>query len=244
MTAQREARTWFMRRRTVAVRTMACIALIICASTSNADAQVYLGREAPRRGSVEIGGGGAWGGGFDVTTLDAELTRAADNTGFDLFSTDGSVSGFPGAHARLGVYLSRAVSIEGGVRVTRPRLSFDLSGDAESAPDETATETLTQYVFDGSVLFHFIGASFAGGRGVPFASAGGGYVRELHANNELVETGDEVHATIGIKYWFGAGDRRVGLRGEAGLSSRRRGFDPEEGRRMVPMVLGGLTFLF
>jgi hypothetical protein len=209
-----------------------------------AEAQIYLGREAPRRGSLEVGGGGTWGAGFDLTTLDAELTRAGDTNGFDLFSTDGKVSGFPGAHARLGVYLSRTISVEAGLRFTKPKLSFDLSSDAESASDETATETLTQYVFDGSVLFHLAGASFAQGRGVPFISGGGGYVRELHEGNELVETGNEIHATAGIKYWFGAGDRRLGLRAEFGISSRHRGFDVDDSRRLVPLALAGLTYLF
>jgi hypothetical protein len=219
-------------------------ALLTAATASPAFAQIYAGSDTPRRGTVEVGGGGLWGAGFDLPTVDAGLTRATGNDRFDLFSVDGRASGFPGAHARVGVYLSSSISIEAGLRYARPRLTYDLSGDAESAADETAEETLSHYVFDGSVLFHLVNASFGGGRGLPFFSAGGGYLRELHEGNELVETGNEIHATAGVKYWLGSGPRRIGLRAEVGISSRKGGFDDDESRRTVPIALGGLTFIF
>lgn len=225
-------------------RALVLAAAIALAAAPSASAQVYLGRETPHRGTIEVGGGGTWAPGFDLTTADAELTRATDNDRFDLFSTEGKTSGFPGAHARVGVYLSRAISVEAGVRYAKPTLSYDLTDDAESADDETAEETLSHYVFDGSVLFHFPNGSFAGGRGVPFLSAGAGYLRELHEGNELVETGTELHATAGVKYWFGNGDRRMGLRAEFGLSSRQDGIDADDERRTAPIALGGVTFLF
>jgi hypothetical protein len=217
---------------------------LAAAAVTPAAGQVYIGGDGPRRGSIEVSGGGTWASGFDLPTLDARLTRAVESAGFDLFSVSGRVEGFPGVQVRVGVYLSPTISVEGGARYARPRLAFDLSGDAESAEDTTATETLSHYVFDGSVLFHFPKASFSGGRGVPFLSAGGGYLRELHDGNELVETGNEIHATAGVKYWFGTGRRRWGLRGEAGLSSRQDGFDRDGGRRTLPLVQGGVTFLF
>jgi hypothetical protein len=218
--------------------------LCLAAFASPASGQVYIGGDAPSRGSVEVSGGGTWAAGFDVPTLDARLTRGVESAGFDLFSVSGRADGFPGVQVRVGVYLSPTISVEGGARYARPGLAFDLSDDAESAEDTTATETLSHYVFDGSVLFHFPKASFSGGRGVPFLSAGGGYLRELHDGNELVETGHEIHATAGVKYWFGRGKRRWGLRAEGGLSSRQDGFDQEDGWRMLPLVQGGLTFLF
>jgi hypothetical protein len=219
-----------------------CLAVLSVASIANA--QVYVGAGTPARGSIEIGGGGVWAAGFDMGSRQAGLSRSTATDRFDLFSVESKVSGFPGVHARVGFYLTSAVAIEGGVRFARPKLSVRLSGDAESAPDETATQTANHYLFDGSVLFHFTRASFAGGRGVPFVSGGAGYVRELHERNELVETGREYHATGGIKYWFGSGRRRLGLRAEVGLSAREKGFDDEEKRRMLPLALGGLTFLF
>ena len=228
-----------------AVRAATIAAALILGASHGATAQVYLGgSDNPGRGSVELSGGGMWSPGFDTGRSIAQLTRSGtDADPFDLFTTDGEVNGFPGLHARLGVYLSSAISIEGGVRYAKPELAYRLSGDAESAPDTTATETISHYVFDGSILFHLNAVSFASGRGVPFISGGGGYLRELHAGNELVETGDEVHVTGGIKYWFGDG-RRIGLRAEAGVSSRRNGFDKTTERRTLPLVLAGISVVF
>jgi hypothetical protein len=226
------------------LRTAAIAVCVVFAVSPAAFAQVYIGRDAPRHGSFEIGGGGAWAGGFDMGSRRAELTRSTSNDPFDLFSSDSKVASFPGAHVRLGFYLTGAVSVEGGVRLAQPKLSVRLTGDAESAADTTATETLSHYVFDGSLLYHFTKASFAGGRGVPFISGGAGYLRELHEENALVETGREYHATAGLKYWFGTGKHRFGLRGEIGLTSREKGFDHDQPRRTLPLALGGLAFLF
>lgn len=227
-----------------AVRLAGAAALCLAVAGARPAFAQYPGEDAPVRGSVEISGGGMWAQGFDLDSSTASLSRAATDQGFDLFTAAGRVDGFPGAHARLGVYLSRVVSVEAGARFARPSLSYDLAGDAESADDETAVETLSHYVFDGSVLFHLVNAAFADGSAVPFLSAGGGYVRELHEGNELVETGDEFHATAGLKWWFGGGRRRFGLRVEAGISSRQGGFEAGDERRTLPVALGGLSFVF
>jgi hypothetical protein len=226
------------------VRSLFLAALAVAAIVPNASAQTYIGRDVPHRGSLEISGGGAWSPGFDTHSGQAELTRSVQTDRFDLFSFDGQTNGFPALQARIGFYLTSAISIEGGIRYAKPKLEYRLSGDAESAPDETATETLSHYVFDGSVVFHVRNASFSGGRGVPFISAGAGYLRELHEGNELVETGNEFHVTGGVKYWFGSGKRRFGLRGEAGITSRQDGFDDNDARRTLPLAQGGLAFLF
>ena len=223
----------------------AAAALLILLGAHAASAQIYrLRRDPPGRGSVELGGGVMWASGFELGTSAAQLTRSGQQRTFDLFSAEGEVGGFPGAHARVGVYLSPTISLEAGFRYARPQLAYRLSGDAESAPEETATEIINHYVFDGSLLVHFPGAAFASGRGVPFVSGGAGYVRELHEGNALVETGNEIHLTGGIKYWFGTRGRRVGFRAEAGISSREKGFDQQEGRRLQPLALAGMTFLY
>jgi hypothetical protein len=226
------------------LRSLFLVVCTLAATVPDASAQIYIGKSAPVAGSLEISGGAVFSPGFDTHSGEAELTRSTQADGYDLFSFDGKVNGFPGVQARLGYYLSRTISIEGGMRYSKPKLEYRLSGDAESAPDETAGETLSHYVFDASMVFHLANASFAGGRGVPFFSGGAGYLRELHEGNELVETGSEFHVTGGIKYWFGSGRHRLGLRVEAGITSREKGFDDNEERRTLPLVQGGLAFLF
>ena len=219
-----------------------CLAMVCLPAA--AAAQVRLADPAPRRGSIEVGGGGTFLPGFDMGGHTADLTTSSATTRFDLFTTDSRVESFPGVNARIGYYLSRSMSVEGFIRYARPTLSVDPSGDAESAADVTATETASHYVFGGSVVFDLRQASFAGGRGVPFVSGGGGYLRELHEGNLLVETGVEYHATAGLKDWFGTGDHRFGLRFEGGISARKDGFDNEDGRWAQPLVAAGPSYLF
>jgi hypothetical protein len=102
---------------------------------------------------------------------------------------------------------------------------------------------LSQYVFDGSAVWHFVKGS-GSGRAVPFVYGGAGYLRELHEGDTLVEEGAEFHLGGGVKWWLGSGRRRFGLRGEAGLSIRDGGFDFEDGRRVVPTVYGSLVYAF
>jgi hypothetical protein len=218
--------------------------LAVACVPSAAAAQVYPANPVPHGGSIEVGGGVTFVPGFDMGGRTADLTTSSPTTQFDLFTTESRVGDFTGVSARVGYYISRSISIEGSVRYARPELSVDLSGDAESAADVTATETASHYLFGGSVLLDLRGASFAGGRGVPFVSGGAGYLRELHEGNLLVETGIEYHATAGLKYWFGSGDNRFGLRVEGGMSAREDGFDNEDGRRVQPLVAAGLSYVF
>jgi hypothetical protein len=203
-------------------------------------------RPTPHSGTLEIGGGFAWGGGIDFGSSAASLVRNP-GTGagdFDLFDSDSRLDAGIGFRAWLGVYVSPSLALEGGVRLLRPTLATELSGDFEDAADTTASETVNQYTFDGSLVWHFTGARFGGGRGVPFVAGGAGYLRDLHQGNELVETGVEYHATAGVKYWFSAKPRRAGVRGEAGVSVRDGGFDFGEGTKAVPIASVSIVYLF
>ena len=186
---------------------------------------------------VEVSGGGVFVGGFDLGETTAQLTSNASGT-FDQFSTSGEMKAAAGVQARLGVFLTRTLAVEGGVRWTQPVFAVRITGDSEGAPDTTAEETLSQYLFDGSAVLHF--GTPRSARATPFVFGGAGYLRELHEGDALVEEGVEFHAGGGVKIWMGA-SRRIGVRAEAGLSVRDGGFDVEEKRRTVP-VAGGFVF--
>ncbi len=229
-----------------ACRACVWVAMAWGASPAPAAAQVYIGREVPHAGTFEVSGGGVWFGGYDLGSVAAEETR---NTGtgtgpFVLFTVDSRAKPAPGLQGRFGVYLARSASIEAGVQLARPVLSSRISGDAEEAPEVTATETLTRLIVDGSVVLHLRGLSFAGGKGVPFVLGGGGYIRELHEKNEVVETGREYHAGAGAHLWFGRGKRRLGARTDVGISRRSGGADQAGIKRMVPTAGASLAYLF
>lgn len=230
-------------------RALALLAsFILFWSVTPAAAQVWIGGggSGPTAGSVEFSGGVVYAQGYDLGSSTASLTRnpTTGSSPFDLFDARAEVDPSPGVQAKLGVYVSRGVSIEGGVQYSRPVLGISVSGDAEGADAITATETITRYVFDGALVIHLLPMSFAGGRGVPFVTGGGGYVRELHEGNELAETGRQYHAGAGVKLWFGERRRRVGVRAEVGVALREGGSDFSEGRRTVPTVAASLLYLF
>jgi hypothetical protein len=211
-----------------------------------AAAQTPAAGERPSRGSIEASGGVLWQAGFDLGERTAQLTRNGDPSAgpFDLFTTRTEVEPIAGFQARVAYYLTSALAVEGGVQYSRPILSVRLSADVEEAEDLTAEETMSRYLFDGSVVYHLMGLAFAGRSAVPFVTAGAGHLRELHEENELVETGTEFHGGAGLKYWFGGAGRRFGLRGEVGFSSRDGGSDFGEGRRTVPVAQASFVYLF
>jgi hypothetical protein len=208
-------------------------------------AQVDIGRNVPHAGSIELSAGVAYSAGYDLDSVSAEETRnTGSGTGpFVLFSATSRADPAAGLQGRVGVYLAPSVSVEGGVLFARPMISSLLTDDAESAPEVTATETLTRLVFNGSLVLHLTGMSFADGRAVPFVLGGGGVIRELHEKNEVVETGHEYHAGAGLHVWFGAGKRRAGIRGDVGIV-RRSGGAYADVSRTVPMAAGSVAFLF
>lgn len=228
-------------------RVTACALLFSMTIIADAQAQVYLGStDSPQRGSFEVSGGVVYAGGFSLGDLAAELTNNDGNNapGFTLFTTDTRVKPAIGVQGRAGFYLSKSISFEAGVQYSRPVVATELSGDAEEADEITAEETMNRYIVDGSLLFYLQPLAFGSGRGMPFIAVGAGYLRELHEGNELVETGTEYHAGVGIKFWLTQGSSRIGIRGDVGVSVRDGGFDFEDKRRMLPTAGASLVYLF
>ncbi len=198
----------------------------------------------PGQSRWELSGGGVLVGGYGLGESVAELTPNSGSASFDQFTTDNRVRQAVGVQARIGFIVTPALVVEGGLRFTRPVFEVRVSGDAEGAPDTTVEEKLSQYLFDGSVVWHVTRAAFAGQRAVPFLFGGAGYLRELHEQDALVEEGLEYHAGGGLKWWFGQGRRGLGVRGDVGISIRDGGFDFKDSLRVVPIVAGSLIYTF
>ncbi len=207
-----------------------------------ADAQLVR-KPAPQAGTVEFSGGGLFHGGSDEPNVPANLTRnpTTGSGPLELFKSDVELRPAFGVEARVGVYVNPRISVEGGVQVAWPQLRASLTDDFEGATDVTATETLTSYVFSGSVLYHFGGPA---SRTHPFVLGGAGHVRDLHDGSDLVETGLEYHGGGGIKWWLGKGRPKSGLRADAGVSVREGGYGTDDGRRIVPTASFSFLYLF
>ena len=219
------------------------IGALLCLTASPCLAQVYVGRPVPRAGSIEISGGAIAAGGKDLPDVTATLTRnpSTGSGSFDWFQSDATLTPALGAQARLGVYLSPSMSIEGGFQYARPKVEARLTADFESAPNTTASETVSSYLFTGSLLYHF---GRANDRMRPFVMGGGGHVRDARDGNRLIETGAEFHGGGGVKWWFSGGRRKIGLRAEVIASIRGGGVATEDDRRIVPTAAFSLAYLF
>jgi len=216
---------------------------IVLAAALTVIAAAPLHAQSPSRGTVEIGGGGAVAGGSDLGRRTAQLTSNTAPSGapFNYFDVDGRIKPGYGGLARIGVYLSSAASIEGGVQWLRAINSQRITGDTEGAPDITAEARLNQYLFEGSALWHF-----GAGSARPFVYGGAGYMRVLHEGDALVEDGVEIHAGFGVKWWVG---RRVAIRGDGGISFRDLGRrssadEDDDQRRTVPVAAGSIIWVF
>ena len=204
-------------------------------------------REAPAlqpwRPVVSVAG--AWNGAQDLGRVNAETRRASTGTAtppaFTLFTTESTLGGAPVGELAFALPLTTrwALVVRGGV--SAPTLTTAISADAEAAPNVTATEQVSDYTVDVSVTYQL--PRLGGRRARPFLVAGGGYLRQLHEDNALVETGRTWHGGAGLRWWLRGGDRRtraVGLVGEARWVWRTGGIAFTDGARSLPMASVGV----
>lgn len=195
---------------------------------------------ADAAGQVSIGGGVTWSGGYAIGESAAELrTNAPGSTtpAFTLFETRSRFTPAFGAEARVGVDIGRRITIEGGAAYSRPRVRVTIAADSESGSQQLAGEALQQYVFDAAMAWRF--APRLASRLGPFVLAGAGYVRQLHQERTLVESGQIYYAGAGARYWLrGRPDsgKSFGLRGDLRMNFRRQGIDFENQARAYPTL--------
>jgi len=216
------------------------VAAILLLVPASAAAQVYPSSTAPRAGTIEIGGGVIWTGGYDAGGGDAALSPNS-TTGappVTLFTSSARVSAVTGIEARAGVYLGSRVSAEATFQFSRPTMRVELDDDFENATAVEAEGRVSSYIFGGSLLYHF-----GSGRVVPFVIGGGGYLRQLDEDNADVLSGSEIHGGGGVKVWFDS-SRHFGLRADAQVSSRSKSAGFEDKRRVLPVLGAGLTYRF
>jgi len=215
--------------------------LVLLAMPALAWAQPYIGSNGPQKGNVEFSGAAAWTGGYDAGDAAALETRNT-STGsgpLTLFNVSGDVRSAPGVEARIGFFLTPRLSAEALFQYTRPVLHANLSDDFEGATGSDADETVSSFLFGGSMLYHF-----GSGRFMPFVLGGAAALRQVHEDSSEMVSGLEIHGGGGVKWWFNSSGRGFGLRADALLSSRSESVGFEEKRRVVPTVTGGVTYVF
>jgi hypothetical protein len=199
-------------------------------------------QDAPslREHRVTVSAGVSWSGGYDVGSATAQLrgnSPGATATPFTLFTADSRVSRATAPEIRAGFAITRRLLFEAGGSVSRPRIGVSITGDAEAPTQQLLGEELRQFLFDGSLSWQL--PIRLGGRLAPFVIGGGGYLRQLHEDRTLGETGQIYYAGGGARYFLrgGHGDARpIGLRGDVRVNVRRRGIDFDNTMRAYPTL--------
>ena len=213
------------------------LACIVVLATNPVSAQ-----EAPalRAHRVVLEGGVVWSGGYDVGDINAELrSNAVGSTPppFTWFSASSKVGSVASVTGRVGFTLTPTLAIEGGGVFGMPRVAVTITGDTETNQQDLEGEQLRQYLLDGAVVWHL--PVRLGPRARPFVVGGAGYLRQLHEERTLVETGQVYYAGVGARYWIRGGSgtaRSLGLRGDLRANLRRGGIDFEDKARVYPTL--------
>src|SRR5688572_11309385 len=199
-----------------------------------------IAQETPalRAHRFTIGGGVMWSGGYDVGDATAGLRGNGIGPSappVTLFTSDSRVTAAASPELRVGFATSRRVTLEFGMTVSQPHVAVAIAGDQEAPAQELPGEKLEQYLFEGSATWQLpvrVGARLA-----PFVSGGVSFLRQLHEDRTLAETGQIYHAGVGARYFLrggGASGRELGFRGDARANFRSNGIDFENTMRTYP----------
>ena len=198
--------------------------------------------EAPelRPHRVTLSAGMVWTGGYEVGESTAELRGNATGASappFRLFTAASRITTVTAPDFRVGYAVTRRIAIEGGGSFAQPRIAVAIAADAEAPAQELPGEKLDQYHIDGNITWQL--PIPMGRRIAPFATIGAGYLRQLHQDRALAETGQVYFGGAGIRYWLRGGHgatRALGFRSDVRLMVRNGGIDFEKKTRAYPSV--------
>jgi len=188
---------------------------------------------------VGLLGGAAFGG-------QPANERTASGATYRLFDSSTELASSAGFEARVGVVVTRRITLEARAALGQPELRTSVSGDVEGAPAITSVERLDQYIFDGGMTFRVDEWRIFGL--VPFASAGAGYLRQLHEGQTLVDEGHLFYAGGGVtRGLFARGNglvRGVGLRADIRMNVVSGGVSFDDDSRVQGAFSGSVFVAF
>jgi hypothetical protein len=206
------------------MRLLMPLALVLTSSSAFAQQTPTL-----REHRFTIGAGIVWSGAYDIGDAAAALRgngAGASAPPVTLFTSDSRVTSTASPELRVGFAMTRRVALEFAVSVTQPHIGVAIAGDSEAPSQQLLGEKLEQYLFEGGATWQLplrVGTKLA-----PFIVGGFTYLRQLHEDRTLAETGQIYHAGGGARYFLRGGHgtgRAVGLRGDARVNFRRNGID-------------------
>lgn len=188
---------------------------------------------------VSIGGGVVGREAIGERTIETRAVATGTTTPppFTLFRTESTLDRGGRGEAVIAVPVTRTLSIDLFGTAGRRTMTTTISGDAEGAPSTEATQDVSEYVV-GARASLLLPGRWLGRRARPFATAGGAYLRQLHDDNVLVETGQAWMAGAGVHWWLrgstGGSAVALGLTTELGWQWRSGGLAFDDGVRGLP----------
>ena len=207
-----------------------CVAIVAASGVARA-------QEAPalRAHHFTLGAGLVWSGAYDIGAATARLRGNGPGAAappVTLFTTDSRVTSTASPELRVGFAMTRHVTLEFGVSMTQPHIGVAIGSDTEAPSQHLPGEKLEQYLFEGGATWQL--PVRIGPRLAPFVAGGATFLRQLHEDRTLAETGQIYHAGGGARYFLRGGHgigRAVGMRGDARVNFRRNGIDFENTMR-------------
>lgn len=227
-------------RRPLMVALLACLAFVYRPIDAFAQSASNLFR-------FQVAGGLSWTGSYPIGDSSADLLQNAPGQPppvLTLFRTSSTFESTPGVEGRFGIAITPRLMVEVGGAFSKPKVLVEIAQDTETTATSFDGETVSQYVVDVSLIWEVPVPSTARVR--PFVIGGGGYLRQLHEDESLVETGQLYHFGGGARLFFhgAASGHPFGIRGDVQAAFRRDGIEFNDERRVMPTVSVLLFFGF
>jgi hypothetical protein len=185
-------------------------------------------------------------GGASLGDADADLRSGTPPDPYRLFGTSSRVLGTTALDLRAGFDLSPRIGFEAHALFGHPEVRTTVEGDVEGAPTIEVVERLDHYLIDGGIVVRLDELRVKGIR--PFATAGGGYLRQLHEGLTVIEEGQVFYFGAGARYWIFARSRGVpragGLRADFRWNILTGDVVVDERTRQQPSISASFFLLF
>jgi hypothetical protein len=228
------------------MRPASLIALVVCVHVQHATPAVAQTGREPAAGRIEVAAGPWWAGAMSAGARDATLT-APDGSRFRLFSTSSELLSASGVELRVGARVARVLDAEVVASYAVPQLITSIAADIENGAATTTSEPIRHITIEGAAVVYL--RRRLGPRLVPFVTAGGGYLWQLHESQTLIPGGPVYHLGGGVKVALasrGADERvkQIGVRVDARALARTARVTLDARTHVAPALAASLFVRF
>jgi hypothetical protein len=191
-------------------------------------------------GRIDLAVGARWTGGAAFDPRDAVESTSAGGR-YVLFTSASELGASIAPEVRLGVRLTPVLNVEAAFYIDKADLETRLASDVENIPDFTARESVSQTAFEVGLTAQF--PRWALGGAVPFISGGAGFMRELHENDYIAESGAVYYVGGGLTAVLRQTTgpiKALGVRGDVRTTVRSGGVAFDDAATVAPAL--GISF--